>query len=60
MKILRGILLVAGVVLIVFGLVNLFSPDYATITNDSGNQVVGIIGLGVLAILASIFAKNRR
>lgn len=60
MKILRGILLIAGVVLIGFGLVNLFIPEYATITNDSNNQVIGIMGLGVLAILASVFAKNRR
>ncbi len=60
MKILRGILLVVGVGLIGFGIVNLFIPKYATIANDSGNQVIGIIGLGVLAVLASIFAKNNR
>lgn len=60
MKILRGILLLAGVLLIGFGLVNNFFPKYATLTNDANNQILGIIGLGVLAILAAVFAKNRR
>lgn len=58
MKILRGILLVGGVALIGVGFVNLFIPKYATITNDSSSQVVGIIGLGVLAILASVFCQK--
>ncbi len=60
MKILRGILLLTGVLLLGFGLVNLFVPQYSTIIDDTNNQVIGIIGLGFLAILAAVFAKNRR
>ncbi len=60
MKILRGILLLAGVLLLGFGLVNLFVPQYSTIIDDANNQVIGIMGLGFLAILAAVFAKNRR
>ncbi len=60
MKILRGILLLAGVLLLGFGLVNLVVPQYSIIIDDTNNQVIGIMGLGFLAILAAVFAKNRR
>jgi len=53
-------LLLVGVLLLGFGFINFFLPGYATITDDSNNQVIGIMGLAVLAILASVFAKSRR
>lgn len=60
MKILRAFLLLGGVLLIGFGLTHMLFPEYEIVADDANNQIIGIIGLGILAILASIFAKNRR
>ena len=68
MKILKLVLVIVGVILIVFGLYNAFMPQEIIsigsfeISSKEGltNQTLGMIGLGVLALLAAVFAKNRR
>ena len=68
MKILKLVLVVVGITLIAFGLYNAFVPQEVLslgpleISSNEGldNQTLGMIGLGVLALLAAIFAKNRR
>ncbi len=68
MKILKLVLVIVGVVLIVFGLYNAFMPQELLsigtfeVSSEEGltNQTLGMIGLGVLALLAAVFAKNRR
>ena len=68
MKILKLVLVVVGVTLIAFGLYDAFVPQEVLsissleISSKEGldNQTLGMIGLGVLALLAAIFAKNRR
>ena len=68
MKILKLVLVVVGVILIAFGLYDAFVPQEVLsigsleISSKEGldNQTLGMIGLGVLALLAAIFAKNRR
>ena len=68
MKILKLVLFIVGVVLIIFGLYNAFMPQEVLsigsfeVSSEEGltNQSLGMIGLGVLALLAAIFAKNRR
>jgi uncharacterized membrane protein YobD (UPF0266 family) len=68
MKILKLVLVIVGVVLIVFGLYNAFVPQEVVsigafeVSVEEGltNQSIGMIGLGVLALLAAVFAKNRR
>lgn len=68
MKILKLVLVIVGITLIVFGLYNAFVPQEVLsigsleVSSKEGltNQSLGMIGLGVLALLAAIFAKNRR
>ena len=68
MKILKLVLVVVGVILIAFGLYDAFVPQEVLsigsleISSKEGldNQTLGMIGLGVLALLAAIFAKKRR
>lgn len=68
MRILKTVLLLVGVVLIVFGLYNAFVPQEVldigplevSAREGLNNQTLGMIGLGVLALLAAVFAKNRR
>ncbi len=60
MKILRGILLLAGIFLIAYGLCSLLFPQYITVNGNENNQILGLMGLGILALLAAVFAKNLR
>ncbi|MFT5435403.1 MAG: ABC-type glycerol-3-phosphate transport system permease component [Ulvibacter sp.] len=68
MRILKLVLVIVGIVLIVFGLYNAFMPQEVLsigtfeVSAEDGltNQTLGMIGLGVLALLAAVFAKNRR
>ncbi|MFT4848527.1 MAG: uncharacterized membrane protein YobD (UPF0266 family) [Sediminicola sp.] len=68
MKILKLVLVIVGIVLIVFGLYNTFMPQevltigtfVVSIEKDVTNQSLGMIGIGVLALLAAVLAKNRR
>jgi hypothetical protein len=67
MRILKMILVIVGVALIGFGLYNAFVPQEILdigpleVSSKEGlnNQTLGMIGLGVLALLAALFAKNR-
>ncbi len=68
MKILKLILIITGIALVAFGLWNVFAPtetiDAGLIasndTVDPNNQTFGMIGLGVIALVAGAFLKNRR
>jgi hypothetical protein len=68
MKILKVVLLIVGVVLIVLGLYNAFVPQEILdigpleINAKEGltNQTLGMIGIGVLALIAGALLKNRR
>lgn len=68
MKILKIVLLIVGVVLIIFGLYNAFVPQSVVnigpleVNAKEGltNQTLGMIGIGVLALLAGALLKNRR
>jgi uncharacterized membrane protein YobD (UPF0266 family) len=68
MKILKIVLLIAGVILIVFGLYNAFIPKEVLalgpleLNANEGltNQTIGMIGIGVLALIAGVLLKNRR
>jgi hypothetical protein len=68
MKILKIVLLVGGVALITYGLYIAFVPQEVIETSPLvisekpglNNQILGMIGLGFLAFIASIFIKNRR
>ena len=67
MKILKTVLVVVGVVLIGFGLYTVFVPQEVldvgpiTVTSKEGlsNQTLGMIGLGVLALVAGAFMQKR-
>lgn len=68
MKILKTVLLIVGVVLIIFGLYNAFVPQSVVaigpleVNAKEGlsNQTLGMIGIGVLALLGGALLKNRR
>lgn len=68
MKILKIVLLIVGIVLIVFGLYNAFVPQQVLdigpleVNAKEGltNQTLGMIGIGVLALIAGALLKNRR
>ena len=68
MKILKIVLLIVGVVLIIFGLYNAFVPQQVLDIGPLGvnakegltNQTLGMIGIGVLALIAGALLKNRR
>ena len=67
MKLLRFVLLIVGVVLIIFGLYYAFVPQdmldigplQVSATEGFTNQTIGMLGLGLVALLAGIFIKNR-
>lgn len=68
MKILKIVLLIVGVVLIIFGLYNAIVPQEVLdvgpleVNAKEGftNQTLGMIGIGVLALVAGVLLKNRR
>lgn len=68
MKVLKIVLLIVGVVLIIFGLYNAFVPQQVVdigpleVNAKEGltNQTLGMIGIGVLALVAGGLIKNRR
>ncbi|MAP80001.1 MAG: hypothetical protein CL526_02815 [Aequorivita sp.] len=68
MKVLKFVLLIVGVVLIIFGLYNAFVPQQVLnigpleVNAKEGltNQTLGMIGIGVLALLAGALIKDRR
>lgn len=68
MKILKMVLLIVGVVLIIFGLYNAFVPQTVVdigpleVNAKEGlnNQTLGMIGIGILALLGGALLKNRR
>lgn len=68
MKILKIVLLFAGVVLIAFGLYQAFVPQTVValgpleVNANEGitNQTLGMIGIGVLALFAGALLKYRR
>lgn len=68
MKVLKIVLLVVGVVLIGFGLYNAFVPQEVldigplevSAKEGLSNQTLGMIGLGVLALVAGAFLKERK
>ncbi|OAB79571.1 hypothetical protein [Cochleicola gelatinilyticus] len=68
MKVLKLVLIIAGVVLIVLGLYNAFVPQEVldigplevSAKEGLSNQTLGMIGLGVLALVAGAYLKNRR
>ncbi len=67
MKILKIVLLIVGVVLIIFGLYNAFVPQQVlnigplevNAKEGLSNQTLGMIGIGVLALIAGALLKNR-
>ena len=54
MKILKWVLILVGIVLASYGLYTLFFED--TIVQ---NQVIGMVGVGLLTVLAGLAIKNR-
>jgi hypothetical protein len=67
MKILKIVLLIVGVILIAFGLYTAFVPqevlDIGPLEVNAkeglSNQTLGMIGIGVLALIAGALLKNR-
>ena len=67
MKILKIVLLIVGVFLIIFGLYNAFVPQEVlnigplevNAKEGLSNQTLGMIGIGVLALIAGALLKNR-
>lgn len=70
MKILKIILILAGSALILLGLYNAFVPQEffdietgsssVTLIEGFNSQTIGMIGLGVVALIAGAFLKNRK
>jgi len=68
MKILKIILLIVGIVLIVVGLYQAFVPQQVldigplevNAKEGLSDQTLGMIGLGVITLLAGALLKNRR
>jgi len=68
MKILKIILMLVGIVLIIAGLYQAFVPQevldigplQVNAKEGLSNQTLAMIGLGVLALIAGAFLKNRR
>lgn len=68
MKILKLILIIVGLALIGFGLYSAFVPQElldigpleVNATEGLNNQTLGMIGLGVVSLIAGAFLKNRK
>ena len=66
MKILRLILIVTGLALLFGGLYSVFISEGpltigdTILVDETGNQSFGMIGLGLIAILAGLFMRRRR
>jgi len=68
MKILKIVLLIVGVVLVVMGIYQAFVPQQVlnigplevNAKEGLSNQTLGMIGLGVVALIAGALLKNRR
>jgi len=68
MKILRVVLMIVGIALIIFGLYNAFAPQTVLdlgpleVNKKDGltNQTLGMIAIGVLAIIAGAMIKRSR
>ena len=66
MKILRLILIITGLALLIGGFYSVFISEgplqigNTTIVDESGNQSFGMIGLGLIAIIAGFFMRRRR
>lgn len=66
MKILRLILILAGLALLLGGFYSVFISEGplmigdTIIVDETGNQSFAIIGLGLIAILAGMFMRRRR
>ena len=66
MKILKIVLMLAGAALIVYGIYNVFVPQEVVVPLEANagerlsNQAMGMIGIGVFALLAGALIKNRR
>lgn len=68
MKILKVVLIVAGSTLIVFGLYDLFQLQEVfkwnffevSATENSNNQTFGLIGLGIISLIAGTFLTKRK
>ena len=67
MRVLKVILLIVGILLVGLGLYNAFVPQEVlaigpievSAKEGLNNQTLGIIGLGILALVAAAFIKNR-
>ena len=68
MKILKIVLMFVGVVLVILGLYNAFVPQEVVsigpleVNAKEGlsNQTLGMIGIGVFALIAGVLIQNRR
>ncbi|WP_151893570.1 hypothetical protein [Patiriisocius marinistellae] len=68
MKVLKTVLMIVGIVLIAFGLYNAFVPQEVldigplevNAKEDLSNQTLGMIGLGIVALVAGAFLKDRK
>lgn len=66
MRVLKVILLIVGILLVGFGLYNAFVPQEVlaigpievSAKEGLNNQTLGMIGLGILALVAAAFIKN--
>ena len=67
MKVLKLVLMVVGVVLVLVGLYNAFVPQEVLSIGPLGvnakeglsNQTLGMIGIGVFALIAGVLIKQR-
>lgn len=68
MKILKLVLMIVGVALVLLGLYNAFVPQEVVsigpleVNAKEGlsNQTLGMIGIGVFALIAGVMIKDRR
>ncbi|WP_347373119.1 hypothetical protein [Aequorivita sp. Q41] len=65
MKILKVVLLIVGIALIVYGFYSAFMPqkipneEVFVVVEGLTNQTLGMIGIGILALIAGVLLKNR-
>lgn len=68
MKILKLVLMIVGVILVIMGLYNAFVPQEiisvgpleVNAKEGLSNQTLGMIGIGVFALIAGVLIKQRR